>query len=120
MTGRGKALALANALTDKKGEGILVLDVRDLCSFTEYFVIATGTSARHVRTLADHVQETARGFGQRPLGVEGEERAQWVLVDLGDVVVHLFQGEAREYYRLERLWGEAESVPPLHAVGAVG
>jgi ribosome-associated protein len=113
-------LALANALADKKGEEILVLDVHDLSSFTDFFVIATGTSARHVRTLAEHVVETARGFGERPLGVEGEKRAQWVLVDLDDVVVHLFQEEAREYYRIERLWGEAESVTPLHAAGAAG
>lgn len=118
MTSRRKALALAEAVAAKKGEALQILDLRALCSFTDFFVIATGTSARHVQTLADAAVESGARLGERVLGVEGRETGRWILVDLGDVLVHLFQPEAREFFGLERLWGEAETLALPQAAGA--
>ena len=115
---RDLALALATAIGDKKGEEVRVLDLRGVCSFADYFVFATGGSDRHVRALAEAAVDTAARRGAKPLGVEGKTVGRWVLVDLGDVVVHLFSEEAREYFGLERLWGDAEELDVRHAVGA--
>jgi ribosome-associated protein len=104
---------IAAAILDKKGEDVVALDVRELVSFADSFVIATGTSDRHVKTLADAVTERARELGLTCHGREGYDDGRWVLIDLGDVVVHLFQREVRDHYDLERLWGDA----PALAVG---
>jgi len=101
------ARALAEAALDRKAERVVVLDVSGLTSFTEAFVIASGTSDRHVRAVADAVVERAAALGREPLGVEGLEGGEWVLIDLDEVVVHVFQGEKREHYDLERLWADA-------------
>ena len=92
------------ALEDLKGVDIRQIDVRGKTSITDVLVIATGTSERHLRSLADRVVERAREAGVRPLGVEGERGADWVLVDLGDVVVHVMSREKRDFYNLEKLW----------------
>lgn len=92
------------ALEDLKGVDIQTFDVREMTSITDFMVIASGNSNRHVKALAEHVVERARTAGVRPLGVEGEGEAEWVLVDLGDVVVHVMRPGAREFYKLERLW----------------
>jgi ribosome-associated protein len=101
------ARALAEAALDRKAERVVVLDVSGLTSFTEAFVIASGTSDRHVRAVADAVVERAAALGREPLGVEGLEGGEWVLIDLDEVIVHVFQGEKREHYDLERLWADA-------------
>jgi ribosome-associated protein len=101
------ARALAEAAVDRKAQRVVALDVSGLTSFTEAFVIASGTSDRHVRAVADAVVERAASLGREPLGVEGLEGAEWVLIDLDDVVVHVFRGETREHYDLERLWADA-------------
>ncbi len=118
MKAKQKALALAEAVADKKGEDLQILDLRELCSFTDYFLIATGTSDRHLRTLAEASVETSAKLGDKALGVEGQESARWILVDLGDVIVHLFREDAREFFGLERLWGEAEAVELPRVAGA--
>jgi ribosome-associated protein len=118
LNSKEKAMLIAAAAAEKKGVDIRVLDLREIGAFTDFFVIATGTSDRHVRTVADSAVDALRAHGERPLGVEGEDRARWVLVDAGDVVLHVFQGEVREFYDLERLWGEAETVDLLAAGGA--
>jgi len=101
-------LTLINsALTDMKGKDIVQLDVRGLSKVTDYMVIATGTSNRHVKSMADEVSFKAKQNGVIPLGIEGEMSGDWVLSDLGDVVVHVMQAEAREFYDLERLWNPA-------------
>jgi ribosome-associated protein len=112
LTSKEKAIALAEAATAKKGADIRILDLREIPGFTDFFVIATGTSDRHVRTLAEAALKAAHCYGERPLGIEGEKTARWLLIDLGDVVVHFFQHEAREFYCLERLWGDAAAVDP--------
>lgn len=92
------------ALDELKAVDVVSLDVSDQTTVTDYMVIATGTSGRHVRALSDRVGECAREQGCKPLGVEGVESAEWVLMDLGDVLVHIMQREAREFYDLEKLW----------------
>ena len=111
-------MALAAAIGDKKGEEVRVLDLRGVCGFADYFVFATGGSDRHVRALADAAVDTATRKGSKPLGVEGKTVGRWVLVDLGQIVVHVFSEDAREYFGLERLWGDAEELDVARAVGA--
>ncbi len=118
MSPAEKARLLEQALGDKGGLDVRVLDLGEEAAFTDFFVIATGTSDRHVQTLAEAAVELAHQAGEKPLGVEGTESARWVLVDLGDVVVHVFREEAREFYGLERLWGDEEPAEPQAAEAA--
>lgn len=97
------------AIEDLKGENILQLDVSDKTSVTDIMVIVTGTSNRHVKSIANNVVMDAKKAGHQPLGVEGEQQAEWVLVDLGDVVVHVMQPHIREFYGLEKLWSFDET-----------
>ena len=108
MTSKERALAIAHRLSEKKAVEIMVFDLREVSSFTDYFVIASGSSTRHVKTLADEAAQVVREQGEKTLGVEGDPPGRWVLVDADDVVIHLFEPEARDFYALERLWGEAE------------
>lgn len=101
------ARAAVAAIEDKKGIEPALLDVSGLLGVTDLFLIASGTSSRHVRTLVDEVEERLRALGRKPLRREGVEYGHWVLLDYGDLVVHIFDAENREYYDLERLWGDA-------------
>jgi ribosome-associated protein len=94
-----------------KGLDPEVLKVKDLCSFADYFIISAGTSRRHVSALAQHLEEALALAGIKPLGAEGVQEGQWVLLDYNDVVIHLFLEEFREFYNLEGLWGEAPRFP---------
>jgi ribosome-associated protein len=105
-----RARRIAEAALDKKAEDLVALDVRAVASFADTFIVATGSSDRHVRTIADAVVERARELGDTPLGVEGVEDGRWVLIDLGDVIVHVFQRDVREHYDLERLWSDAAAL----------
>ena len=93
------------SLDDGKGRDIKVIDIKEKCSFADTMIISSGTSERHVKSLADHVVEDVKKKGMRPLGIEGEQVGDWVLVDLGDVVVHVMTAQTREFYQLEKLWG---------------
>ena len=95
-----------SALDELKALNVRVLDVRAMTSVTDFMIVASGRSARHVRSLAENVVRGAKAWGQTPLGVEGEREGEWVLVDLCDVVVHVMQPETRDFYQLEKLWGE--------------
>lgn len=95
---------VVEALEDKKARNIHVLDVRKLTSMTDAMIVATGDSSRQVKALASNVQEKAKEAGAAVMGIEGEETGDWVLVDLGDIIVHLMQPAVREYYNLEALW----------------
>ena len=99
---------ILDALEDLKAVDVRVLDVRKLTSITDLMVIASGTSTRHVKALADSVIEKSKAAGCRPLSVEGEREAEWILVDLGDAVVHLMVPRTREIYQLEKLWTEVQ------------
>ena len=94
-----------------KGLDVVVLEVKEHCSFADYFIIASGTSRRHVLALAEHVEEAMGKAGQKPMGVEGVQEGLWVLLDYNAVVVHLFFQPLRELYDLEGLWGDAPQVP---------
>jgi len=92
------------ALADMKAVDVRVLDVRGVSDVADFMVIASGTSDRHLRSIADRVIQMAKAAGQRPLGVEGEQQGEWVLVDLPDVMVHVMLPRTREFYQLEHLW----------------
>lgn len=98
-----KTVAL-NALDDLKAKDVVTLDVRGLTSVTDFMVVGTGTSNRHVKSLATNVSVELKKHGCKPLGIEGGQIADWMLVDAGDVVVHVMSPEARDFYDLERLW----------------
>lgn len=93
-----------DALEDLKAVDVRVLDVREKTNVTDVMVVATGTSARHVKSLANNVIVQAKENGEMPIGIEGEDAGDWVLVDLADVVVHVLQAEVRDFYQLEKLW----------------
>ncbi|MDX1318823.1 MAG: ribosome silencing factor [Oceanospirillum sp.] len=95
-----------DSLEEMKGNDIVVIDVTGNTSVTDFMIIASGTSNRHVASLANNVVVTVKENGVRPLGVEGQAGSEWVLVDLGDVVVHVMQPATRQFYDLERLWSD--------------
>ncbi len=101
---------IAQVIYDKKGFNILVLDVKEVCSMTDYFVIAEGSVDRHVRALSQTIEEDWEQKGRVPLHVEGLQEGDWIVLDYGEVVVHLFIPELREKYRLEELWHEGKVV----------
>ncbi|MEC4749690.1 ribosome silencing factor [Methylomicrobium sp. Wu6] len=96
-------------LDDKKGKYITTLDVRGKTSFTDFMVLVTGTSDRHLKALCDYVVEKLAEFGVKPLGMEGDLGSDWVLLDLGDVIVHAMTAQSREFYQLEKLWSVDQS-----------
>ncbi len=102
-----KAALLANAILEKKGADVVLLDVSELVGYADSFVIATGTSAPHLQAMTDAVVRAAAQAGTRPAGVEGRGGTSWVLIDCGDVLVHLFSVEARGFYDLDGLWCDA-------------
>lgn len=108
-------LARATALAgDRKATDMLVLDLRGISNATDYFFIASGTSDTHVKSIADHIIDELKKQGVRPAHVEGLRTARWILLDYVDFVVHVFHPSAREFYQLERLWGDA----PAHSIEA--
>lgn len=107
LESRPKAQLIAEAAREKLAEEIVALDVRKAVSFADYFIVATGRSDRQVRAIADGIAEALTQAGEKPLGIEGQEEARWLLMDCGDVIVHVFQPDVRRHYDLERLWSEA-------------
>ncbi len=105
-----RAQLIVDAALERKAERPVALDMREVSSIADTFVLVTGRSNRQVRAVADGILERLRALGERPLGVEGMDEGRWVLLDLGDVIVHVFEPEVREHYDLERLWSDA---PPL-------
>jgi ribosome-associated protein len=108
---------VVNTLDDGKGRDITVVDVRGKTSMTDFMVVASGTSERHVKSLAGHVAEEAKKNETQPIGVDGEDVGEWVLVDLGEVIVHVMKPQIRDFYQLEKLWrgesGPVETIPAL-------
>ena len=99
------------ALEEMKAKDAIEIDVRGKTSIADYMVVASGTSSRHVKSVADEVVRFAKNCGVMPLGVEGDNEAEWVLVDLGDVIVHVMLPRIREYYAIERLWTVGDQPP---------
>ena len=118
---REKALACARAAIDKKAENVKVLELTDLSGFTDYFVICSGLSDRHVQGIAESVEFEMESGDHELVSIEGYTDGRWVLMDCGDVVVHVFLDALREYYDLENLWGDAPRVKiPAEFYGQAG
>jgi ribosome-associated protein len=106
------ALTAARVAEENRGRDIVVLDMRELTSVFDYFVIATGTSVRQLHAISDEIELAVKNsLGDRKMGLEGYTEGGWVLIDFGDVVVHLFDDKSRDYYGLEDLWSDARRVP---------
>ena len=104
---RKRVLLCINASLEKKAKELVILNVKEISAFTDYFLIMSGTSDRQVRAIADAIQENLKLAGILPLGIEGEAAGQWILMDYDDVVIHIFLETIRSFYDLERLWTEA-------------
>lgn len=104
MKGKDLTSLIISALEELKARDIVVLDVREMTTVTDYMIVASGTSNRHVKALADAVAEKAKAAGRPPVGMEGEEGSEWVLLDLQDALVHVMLPRVREFYNLENLW----------------
>jgi ribosome-associated protein len=105
---RKRALLCVNASLEKKAKDIVVLNVKEISTFADYFIICSGTSDRQVRAVAAAIQETLKKAGILPLGVEGEAAGRWILLDYDDVILHVFLESVRAFYDLERLWSGAQ------------
>jgi len=110
LSPRALADLVVDAASDKKAEDIVVMNVSEVTTIADLFVILSGRGERQVQAIAEGIVEKATQAGRRPFGVEGIGAGRWVLIDLGDVIVHAFVPEEREHYRLERLWGDAPVV----------
>lgn len=106
-----KARRAAQAALDRKGLDLAVLDVREVSSVTDYYLLCSGRSTTHLRSIIDGIREAMKAADVRLLHAEGTAESGWMLLDYGDVLVHVFDEETRVYYALERLWGDAPSVP---------
>ena len=104
-------MAAREAIDEKKGESLVLLDISEITPVADYFLIATGNNSRQIRTLSEEVERAVKEtYGVAPLSIEGLAQAQWVLMDYGDFVVHIFDPETREFFNLERLWSDAKKV----------
>ena len=107
-----RTLLAARTAEDNRGRDIVILDMRGQTDLFDYFVLATGTSRRQLHAISEEIDRVfEQDLGDRRLGIEGYEESRWILLDYGDVVIHLFDAETRSYYALEDLWGQAKRVP---------
>jgi ribosome-associated protein len=104
---RARALRCINASLEKKAKDLIILNVKEISAFADYFIICSGTSDRQVRGIAAAIQENLKKAGIVPLGIEGEAAGQWILMDYDDVIIHVFLESVRAFYDIERLWSEA-------------
>ncbi len=110
LTAKEVAYEVTKALDEKKGMNIMLLRITEVSTLADYFLICTGTSNTHVKTLCDYAEHTLEQLGEPLLGREGHRGNTWELLDYGSIVVHVFTEEAREFYNLERIWADAENV----------
>lgn len=106
----GDVLKAVQAALDKKASNVVVLDLRHTPAFTDYFILCSGQNQRQVRAVADAIEESLRAARVKPAHIEGYDRAEWVLMDYFTFIVHVFTPQTREFYSLERLWGDAERI----------
>lgn len=107
LDGKERVLLCVNASLKKKAKNLVILNIKTLSSFSDYFIICSGTSDRQVQAIASSIQENLKEFGIIPLGVEGEKLGKWVLIDYDDVIIHIFYEPIREFYEIERLWSDS-------------
>ena len=117
LTPKEIAYEVTKALDAKKGQNIRLLKIDRVSSLADYFLICTGTSNTHVKTLCDYVEATLEDLGETMLGREGHRGNTWELLDFGCVVIHVFTNEARQFYDLERLWSDGETIPLSEVLG---
>ena len=110
MTAQRKAQRAARAALDRKALDLVVLDVQGLSGVTDYFLVCSGRSTTHLKSITDAIREELKEDGVRPLHTEGTTDSGWILLDYGDVLMHVFLEDTRAYYALERLWGDAPSI----------
>ncbi|MBF0464752.1 MAG: ribosome silencing factor [Nitrospirae bacterium] len=110
---------VVEALSEKKGDDTVVLDLRGLTQIADYFVICTGSSVPHIRALSDGVESKLKESKIKPLHIEGQRNNSWIILDYGDILVHIFNPETREYYELERFWLDARRITFDNAQGTV-
>lgn len=106
----GEVLKAVQAALDKKASNVVVLDLRHTPAFTDYFILCSGQNQRQVKAIADAIEESLRAARVKPAHIEGYDRAEWVLMDFFTFIVHVFTPQTREFYSLERLWGDAERI----------
>jgi ribosome-associated protein len=107
-----RALVAAQTADDNRGRDIVILDLREMTTFFDYFVVVSGTSRRQLHAISEEIDHALEeGMGDRRMGIEGYRESRWILLDYGDVVIHIFEPETRQYYDLENLWGNAKKVP---------
>ena len=111
MDSKDKTLWCAQLAHDKKALDLLILDVHEQSSFTSFFIICSGTSDRHVQAIASHIEASGKQAGVYTLGMEGFREGRWILLDYGDIVIHIFHEPVRKFYDLERLWKDAPQIP---------
>lgn len=107
---KAKSIQAAKAALDKKSIDTVILELKDLTVIADYFVICSGANTPQVKAIAEHIEHELRELGIRPIGVEGRDNAHWILLDYGDVVVHIFEEETRAYYELEKFWLDAPRI----------
>ena len=115
-----KVELIVEAALERKADDVVGLDVRKISSFADTFIIATGTSDRHVRSVTDSIGAALKTHGDPPMGTEGYDEGRWVLIDCGDAIVHIFQQEIRDHYDLERLWSDAPALELKTVTRSVG
>jgi ribosome-associated protein len=120
LSAEEKAALASRIAADKKAMDVVVLDMRDASSITDYFLICSGGSDRQVQAIADAIEEQLEQSGLDSLGVEGYREGRWILMDYGDVLVHVFSQETRDFYDLERLWANAPKIDFSRATAGVG
>lgn len=106
--------AIEKVVDERKGQNITILDVRGKTTITDYMVLVTGTSERHARSLCEYVAEKVKELGVEHSGFEGQEGSEWILLDLGDVILHVMTAQAREFYQLEKLWSIDRAEEAVH------
>ncbi len=105
-----KVRIIASTVRDKKAKDVTILELKEISIITDYFVVCSGESTTQVRAIVDHIEERLRSQGFRPGGVEGYRNSQWILMDFGDVIVHVFEDETRKFYAIEKLWLDAPRI----------
>ena len=107
---QSRLLIIRECIEERKGRDLVVLDLTELTPIADYFVVCSGTSSMHTRAISEHIEMSCKKAGFRYFGIEGEQNGKWILIDYGDIVVHIFVDETRWFYNLERLWGDARRV----------